>query len=100
MLKIIVELSEVLDFGKARLAVGNRVEDDWWVVLADVVVGLSLLIDPSESLKAGVGHIFLVRSPRDVLVLKEINHSRDIFVNLVEVVIAVLQVSHGTMRTG
>jgi hypothetical protein len=47
-------------------------------VLSDIVVGAILLIDPCESLEACVGHIFLVQTPGNSLVLEQINDRRDI----------------------
>lgn len=82
-----VELSQVLDLREALLALGNRVEDDGRVVLADIVVGASLLVDPRHTLETAVGLVFLVLGPRDALVLEEVNDGRHVGDDLVKVVV-------------
>ena len=39
------------------------------LVLANVVVGTSLLVDPVETLVASVGQVFLVQRPGNTLIL-------------------------------
>jgi hypothetical protein len=61
--------------------------NDGWVVLPDIVVRLSSLVDVALALEAGVRHVFLVCAPRDTLVIKQIDNARDIGRNLLEVVV-------------
>lgn len=85
VLEVLVEHGEVLDLGKTvGLDVG--VEDDWWIVLADVVV-LAGGIYPREALETRVWHVLLVSGPRDTTVLKKVDNGRDVAGNLVEVVV-------------
>lgn len=85
-LEVLVEQSGVLlvrETTRARVLV----VDDRRVVLADIVVGLGLLVDPAVPLEARVGHIFLVSTPGDAAVLEKIDHGGDSVGNLVESVL-------------
>jgi hypothetical protein len=53
-------------------------------VLANIVVGTGLLVDPVETLVASVGHIFLVQRPRDSPVLKQVDDRGDVLRDLGE----------------
>ena len=53
-------------------------------MLANVVIGTSLRIDPRETLETSVRHVFLVQTPADALVLEQIDNSGDILGNLSE----------------
>lgn len=61
-------------------------------MLADVVVGTGLLVDPVEALVAGVGHIFLVRTPRDSPILEQVDDGGDVLGDLGERVIVETEV--------
>jgi hypothetical protein len=67
----------------------NQVE---LLVLANVVVGTSLLVEPVEALVAGVGQIFLVRAPRDSSVLEQVGDGGDVLGDLGEWVIVKTEV--------
>jgi hypothetical protein len=45
-----------------------------FLVLADIVIGTSLLFDPVKALVTGIGHVFLVETPRDASLLEQVNH--------------------------
>ena len=51
-------------------------------MLANVVIGTSLGVDPGEALETGVWHILLVQAPADALVLEQIDNSGHILRNL------------------
>lgn len=53
-------------------------------MLAYVVIGTSLGIDPRETLETSVWHVFLVQTPADALVLEQIDNTGDILGNLNE----------------
>lgn len=54
----------------------------WWyansLVLPDVVLLASLLIDPGKALEAGVRQVFLILAPADALVFQQVDHSRHV----------------------
>jgi hypothetical protein len=62
------------------------------LVLANVVVGTSLLVEPVEALVAGVWQIFLVRAPRDSSVLEQVGDGGDVLGDLDEWVIVKTEV--------
>jgi hypothetical protein len=53
-------------------------------VLANVVIGTSLGVDPRETLETTVWHILLVQTPGDTLVLEQVDNRRNICGNLGE----------------
>lgn len=87
LLEILVEHGQVLQdteaVGTGRVLVVNHRR----VVLADVVVGAVLLIDPSVAFKARVRHVFLVFTPRNVLLLQEIDDGGNVGIDEVHLVI-------------
>jgi hypothetical protein len=87
ILEILVEHSEVLHVRQTVGLLSIAVVDDGRVVLANVVVGARLLVDPSHAFEASIWHILLILGPRDTLVLKEINNGRDVSIDLAEVIV-------------
>jgi len=77
--EIFVEEGCVLNLREAVGFCCYGVIEDFGVVLADVIVGTVLLVDPCEALEACVWHIFLVEAPADALVFKKVNDGRYIF---------------------
>ena len=63
-------------------------------MLADVVVGIGLLVGVIEALEASVGETLLVFTPRDSLGVQKINDGGDVRRNLDKVVIV-----HGELVT-
>jgi hypothetical protein len=61
--------------------------NDSGMVLPDIVVRLGRLVDIALALEARVRHVFLVGTPRDTLVIKQIDNARDVGRNLLEVVV-------------
>lgn len=78
---------EVLDLGSTGSISGNVVKENKRVVLADVVVGIGLLVGVVVALETSVGQTFLVFTPRDALGVQSINNGGDVRRNLVEVVV-------------
>jgi len=76
VLQVIVEAGKVLDLTDTSVIVGDRVEEDQRVMLADVVTRLGL--GEAEALVAGVGQVFLVLAPRDVLRIEQVRDGRDV----------------------
>ncbi|KAI6755574.1 hypothetical protein HG531_004680 [Fusarium graminearum] len=64
---------EILDLRKSLFRSSYAVVKNSWVVLANVVVLSILVVHPCETFKACVGHVFLVKTPGDTSMLKEIN---------------------------
>lgn len=77
-LQILEEHCGVLDIGQAVRTGDDRVIEDSWIVLANVVVGASLGVYPRETFEASVGHVFLVETPRNSPVFEEVDDRRDI----------------------
>lgn len=73
-LEVFVEEGDVFDVGESFGFGDDGVVENLGVVLADVVVGTVDLVYPVESLVTCVGHIFLVQTPADALVLEQINN--------------------------
>jgi hypothetical protein len=81
--------------------------NDSGMVLPDIVVRLGRLVDVALALEARVRHVFLIGTPRDTLVIKQIDNARDIGRNLLEVVVVTPErvsangcnvVGHGRVR--
>ena len=68
LLQILLEHGQVLDACQAVGVVSNRIVENGRVVLPDIVVGASLLIDPCKAFESGVRHVFLVLSPANALI--------------------------------
>lgn len=94
-LEVLVEEGEVLDLGETVGVVGDGVVHDGWaldcqrlrmeetkkeelLVLANIVVRASLLVDPCEALVSTVWQVLLVDTPADLLVLEQIDDGGDI----------------------
>lgn len=76
VLQVIVEAGKILNLADASVIIGDRVEENQRVVLADVVARVGL--GEAVALVAGVGQVFLVLAPGDVLRIEEIRNSRDV----------------------
>jgi len=83
---ILVGHRDVLLVGKALWG-SVAVVDDGWMVLPDIVVCLGRLVNVAFALEARVRHIFLVGTPGDALVIKQIDNTRDVGRDLLEVVV-------------
>jgi hypothetical protein len=99
--EILKEESGVFDLLKALLGSSYGVVENLWaegglvfflrcrawnglLVLANIVIGTSLLVDPVVTLVASVWHILLVETPANALVFKEINDRGDVLWDLGE----------------
>lgn len=76
VLQVIVEAGKVLDLADTSVIIGDRVEEDQRVVLADVVARVGL--GEAVALVASVGQVFLVLAPGDVLRVEQIRNGRDV----------------------
>lgn len=85
VLQIIVEAAEVLDLAQTESILGDRVEQNQRVVLADIVVGTALGV--AVALVSRVGEAFLVFTPGNVLGVEQIGNGRHVGRNLMEVII-------------
>lgn len=94
VLNVRPQAGEVLDLGSTGSISGNVVKEDKRIVLADVVVGIGLLVGVIEALEASVGETLLVFTPRDSLGVQKINDGGDVRRNLDKVVIV-----HGELVT-
>lgn len=83
---ILVGHGDVLLVGET-LGGGVAVINDSRVVLPDIVIRLGRLVDVALALEARVRHVFLVGTPRDTLVIKQIDNAGDIGRDLLEVVV-------------
>lgn len=83
-LKIIAGLDDTHKSSTCSLDDSDEVD---LLVLPDVVLLSSLLINPGKALEAGVRHVFLILAPADSFVLQQINHGRDVGRNSMEGVI-------------
>ena len=83
-LQILVEEGSVFDQLKSARLTGRSIVENLGIMLADIIVSTSNLVDPSEALVAGIRHILLVHAPRNSLVLEEIDDGRDVFWDLGE----------------
>lgn len=88
------QAGEVLDLGSTGSISGNIVKEDKRIVLADVVVGIGLLVGVVEALETSIGKALLVFTPRDSLGVQSIHDGGDVLGNLVEVVVV-----HGKLVT-
>ena len=87
VVQIVVEAREVLDLSCTSGIIGNAVEDDQRVVLANIVVGEILVVRIIEAWEAWVWEVLLIFTPGDALGIEEINNSRDILRNPQEVIV-------------
>lgn len=87
VLNVRPQAGEVLDLGSTGSISGNVVKEDKRIVLADVVVGIGLLVGVVEALETSVGETLLVFTPRDSLGFQHINDGGDVLGNLIEVVV-------------
>jgi hypothetical protein len=87
VLNVRPQAGEVLDLGSTGSISGNVVKEDKRVVLADVVVGIGLLVGVVEALETSIGETLLVFTPRDSLGVQKIHDGGDVGGNLDEVVI-------------
>lgn len=85
VLQILVECGKVLDLARTNSVVGDRVEQNQWVVLAHVLVGAGQRV--AVTLVARMGHVLLVFTPGDLLGVEQIGNGGDIGGNLVEVIV-------------
>jgi len=85
-LEVRLEGGEVLDEGKASGIRGDGFIEDKGVVLADIVVCVCLLVGEIKSLESCIRHVLLIFSPRDTLCIQQINDSRDVGWDLVEII--------------
>lgn len=85
--QIFIKMSEVLDLASLGFILDKRVVKDQWVMLADIVWVISVLVGVVVALETGVRHMLLVLAPRDTLGVQQINNGRNIFRDPVEVVI-------------
>lgn len=83
----LVDHGQVLVLRDVLLKVGDAVSEHSRVVLADIVVGASLLVLVSLALKSGKGHVFLVVAPRDASVQEKVVDGRDVVWQAKEVVV-------------
>lgn len=90
MFEIFVEVGEVLHLARTSIIVGDGVEQDQGIVLADVLVGTGLGV--KVALVASVRNILLVLSPRNVLGVKQIGDGGDVIGFLLEVIIVQAEV--------
>lgn len=86
-LQIILEGGEVLDEAETGGILGDGVKENERVVLADISVGVGLLVGEVEALEASIWQTLLVLTPRDTLNIEEINDGGDVSWESVEVVI-------------
>lgn len=82
-----IELSEVLDQLEPRSVVGDRLEENKGVVLADIVISKGFLVGVVEALETRVRHGLLVFRPGDAFGVKEIHDCGNVVRYRVEVVI-------------
>lgn len=94
VLNVRPQAREVLDLSSTGSISGNVVKEDERVVLADVVVGMGLLVGVVVALETSMGEMLLVFAPRNPLSLQHINDGGDVLWNLVEVVVV-----HGKLVT-
>lgn len=66
LLQILFKAGKVLDLRCTVGVVGNVVKENQGVVLAHVRVGKGLLVGKVETLEAGVWHVLLISTPRDL----------------------------------
>lgn len=84
VVQVVIEGRKVLDLAEASVILGDGVKEDQWVVLADVVA--RLCFRELEALVAGVGQVFLVLSPCDILGIEQVRDGRDIGRNFDKVI--------------
>lgn len=87
VVNVAVQAGEVLDLSSTRSILCNRVKENERVVLANVVVGIGLLVGVVETLETSVGQTFLVFTPGDSLGVQQVNDSGDVGRDLPEVVV-------------
>ena len=71
---IFVGHGDVLLVGKTLWG-SVAVVNDGGMMLPDIVVRLSRLVDVAFALEAGVRHVFLVGTPGDALIIKQIDNA-------------------------
>lgn len=82
-----INQGDVLNLRQTLLRESDAVMKNGRVVLAHIVVGAVLVVHPREALETRVGHVLLVKTPRDTVVLEQVNDSRDIARVAVEVIV-------------
>lgn len=83
---ILVGHGDVLLVGKTLWG-SVAVINDGGVVLPDIVVRLGCLVDVALTLEARVRHVFLVGTPGNTLVVKQVDNTRDVGRDLLEVIV-------------
>lgn len=95
-----LEAGKVLNQAKASRVVRHALVQDQRIVLADIVVGVGVLVREVEALESGVGDVLLVLCPRDALGVEKIHHRGDVCGDGEEVVVVhakVVTTDHGTV---
>lgn len=87
VLDIIFKVIKALDLTCTAAVGHNRVIKHHWVVLANVIGGISFLVRIVVALETGIGNVLLVFGPRDALGVKQISNARNVARDLFEVII-------------
>lgn len=85
--KVGVETVEALDHSPSGGVVGDGLVEDQRVMLANVIVGESLLVGVVEALEAREWNMLLVLGPRDFLGLEQVHNSSNVGRGLVKIVV-------------
>lgn len=87
VLNIIFKVIKALDVTCTAAVGHNGVIKHQWVVLANIIIVVSLLVRVVVALETGIGNVFLVFSPRDSLGVKQISNGGNVPRDLIEVII-------------
>src|SRR5258707_4209114 len=97
--KVILESNKVLDDIHALLLFGVTIEQNRWIVLADVVVSTRTRVEILETLKVCVWKVLLVGSEGDTLGSQKIPDVGNVRRDLVEVIVVHTEVVTTVDRT-